>query len=66
MIAMWSAGGLVGLAAVIVGGIGLMADQRQSHARASRGEIPQVRAVPPTAFENRDPGSEKIWKQERP
>lgn len=66
MIAMWIVGGAVGLGAVIVGGIGLMADQRQYHTRVSRGEIPQVRAVPPTAFESRDPGKENVWKQERP
>jgi hypothetical protein len=66
MIAMWIVGGAVGLGAVIIGGIGLMADQRQHYARASQGQIPQVRPAPPAAFEPRDPGTEQIWKQERP
>lgn len=65
MIAMWVVGGLVGLGAVIVGGIGLMADQRQSYARSHQGEIPQVRVAAPPASEKRDPAAEQFFKQER-
>jgi len=65
MIAIWLAGGAVALAAVIFGGLGLMADQRQHMHRPIRMEPPQVRPVPSIPFEDRDPSAEKFRKQER-
>jgi len=65
IVAIWIVGGAVGLAAVIVGGLGLMANQRQRLSRPPLVEPPQVRPAPPVPFEERDPSGERFRKQER-
>ena len=66
VITIWVVGGVVGLAAVTLGSIGLMISQREPPRRAPRVEVPLVEPAPPPAFDDRDAGTERIWKQEKP
>jgi hypothetical protein len=64
IITIWIVGGAVGLAAVIMGALGIMANQRQQFRRPpilepARGEPP-----PRVPFEDRSPAGERIRKQE--
>src|SRR6266446_5333888 len=56
LIVIWLVGGAVGLAAVIVGGLGLMAAQRAQHRRASGIELPRVEPASRRTFDDRDAG----------
>jgi hypothetical protein len=65
LLTMWIVGGAVGLAAVIMGGLGLLADQRHAHRQAPRVDMPRMTDVTGTSQHERKPSSEQIWKQER-
>jgi hypothetical protein len=67
LVAIWLVGGAVGLAAVILGGLGLMAAQREQRRRPPILETPRAEPAPQRAFEDREPVvTEKIRKQESP
>jgi hypothetical protein len=66
IITIWLVGGTVGLAAVILGGLGLMVDQRRHLPREPFVGPPQARAASSPGTVERDSGSERFWKQERP
>jgi len=66
IVLIWLVGGAVGLTAVIMGGLGLMANQRRHYRQASNREMPQVPPAPPVRFEDRAPAPEKFKKQEGP
>jgi hypothetical protein len=64
IVTIWVAGGAVGLAAVIIGGMGMMADQRQQARRPPVLEVSRVAPPHLGTFDDRNPTSEKIRKPE--
>jgi hypothetical protein len=64
IVAIWIVGGAVGLASVIMGGLGMMADQRRQQRLPPPLDYPPVRLAPPETDSGRDPTAERIWKQE--
>jgi hypothetical protein len=66
IVVIWLVGGVVGLAAVVMGGLGLMAAQRRQQGMPPPLDYPSVRPAPPPIDKGRDPATERIWKQESP
>ena len=64
MVTIWIVGGVVALAAVIMGGLGMIAEQRRQARLPPPLEYPSVRPAPVDVDKSHDPATERIWKQE--